>query len=187
MATNLVRFDMGGGVDGDMSGGARWGVVEGVATERDPDQRIGYRHTLGLNEFVERLDELVGDGRGEPIQVVEMAVKGPFRHPRLIDHLVDRDRLHGRLENRSFAAATKWSSGAVKPCRQGPGRGTGAAPSHAVSQPSRAMTWHRHACFFPDDRRGVALPDAGCGQNTAGGLRTGARPASPPARRFRGP
>src|SRR5271169_1822483 len=29
MATNLVRFDMGEGVDGDMSGGARWGVVSG--------------------------------------------------------------------------------------------------------------------------------------------------------------
>ena len=64
---------------------------EGVAPERDPEQRVARGGAYRLDELVERGDEIVGDGDGERVHVVEMRVERSLRDSRLVNEIVDGD------------------------------------------------------------------------------------------------
>ena len=61
---------------------------EGIAANGDAKQRVGGRGASHLDQFVERMDQVAGDGDGEGVHVLEVNIERPLRElpPRARDH-----------------------------------------------------------------------------------------------------
>src|SRR5208282_4574805 len=65
---------------------------EGVAAQSDTQQGIGGRDASQLYHFIERMDQLVSNGDGEGVHVLEMHIERPFRDSRLAHEIINGDR-----------------------------------------------------------------------------------------------